>query len=423
MTRSGVVESIHAFAGGSNIGLWFQVFLFVIAGGGLFLLAFRRRELSGSHNIVSLLSREAAFYLNNLVLLMIAAIVFFFSFWPKLSHDWLAQPVKDSGWFKATLPFFALLLFLTAIGPGLGWVKTSFSSLRRNFLPSVLVTVIFTVGVYVFFGMRGMLGTWPEVFLPKYFHEEAPRAWDLLIAQHPTALYPTGLFLALSCLIFCTVFSELFRAIRGRKRVRGESTLDAFLSTVLRNNRRWGGYTVHLGIAIITVGIVGSSMFQVKKETELSVGESTRLGPYQIELTKAEFRQTAVPGEPYIKDEVVFRVHRIDDSALPLANGVAEDGDSGQTSVLVTELRPEGRFYPKQQQWIYEVSIHRRLLEDIYVYAKRVVTNTNDIQDLFTMTLYINPLMMLIYLGWFTMVAGAIYAALPMASNRVGLSE
>ena len=91
--------------------------------------------------------------------------------------------------------------------------------------------------------------------------------------------------------------------------------------------------------------------------------------------------------------------------------------------MLVTELRPEGRFYPKQQQWIYEVSIHRRLLEDIYVYAKRVVTNTNDIQDLFTMTLYINPLMMLIYLGWFTMVAGAIYAALPMASNRVGLSE
>jgi cytochrome c-type biogenesis protein CcmF len=421
MTRSGVVESVHAFAGGSDIGLWFQGFMFILAAGSMFLLCYRLRELQGSHSMVSLLSREAAFYVNNLVLLMIAAIVFFFSFWPKLSHDFLAAPVTDHGWFKATLPFFALLLFLTAVGPGLGWVKTSVSSLRRNFLKSILVTIVFTAGVYIFLDSRGLLGTWREVLLPKYFHvaDSQRRFWDLLIWQHPSSFYPTGVFLGLACFIFCVVLSELYRTVSARVRLRKESLTTAFVTTVLRNNRRWGGYTVHLGIAILTVGMVGSSMFQIKTETVLAPGETAELGPYRIKLVEANLRAEPVPGEPYWKDEVVFRVTRKPDGPLPLAHGAAA---AAGEEVLVTELRPEGRFYPKQENWIYEVTIHRKLLEDIYVYAKRVAEG-GQVRDLFAMTLYVNPLMMLIYLGWFTMIGGAFFAALPLAGSRVGLSE
>ena len=425
MTRSGVVGSIHAFAGGGTIGLWFQVFMFVIAAVGGFMLFLRMRELKGAHSIESLLSREAAFYLNNLVLLMIAAIVFFFSFWPKLSHDWFASPVTDHGWFKATTPFFAMLLFLTALGPGLGWVKTSVSSLRKNFTTSVVITLVLTTSVYVYFWSTGMLGTWREVLLPRYFHLEQPRFWDLLIAQHSTAFYPTGLFIGLAFFICSTVFTELGRVVVARARVRKESYGTALFTTVIRNNRRWGGYAVHVGLATVTMGIIGSSMFRSEKETFLRPGQSTRVGDYRIELVEANLRPNAVPGEPYWKDQVLFRVTEVSAAAvsasgLPVAHGASE-GRGAES--LVTELRPEGRFYPKQNNWIYEVSIHRRVLEDIYVYAKRAVAGGPQLDDNFAMTLYVNPLMWLLYIGWFTMIAGSLYAALPLAGSRVGLSE
>jgi cytochrome c-type biogenesis protein CcmF len=422
MTRSGVVGSIHAFAGGGTIGLWFQVFMFVIAGVSFLLLFSRMRGLRGTHSIESLLSREAAFYLNNLVLLMIAAIVFFFSFWPKLSHDWFASPVTDHGWFKATTPFFAMLLFLTALGPGLGWVKTSLSSLRKNFTTSVLITAVLTTTVYVYFWANGMLGTWREVLLPRYWHLEQPRFWDLLISQHPTALYPTGLFIALAFFICATVFTELARVVTARARVRKESHATAFFTTVIRNNRRWGGYTVHVGLATVTLGIIASSMFRVEEETFLRPGQSTRVGDYRIELVEAKLRPNAIPGEPYWKDEVLFRVTEVASAGLPVAHGVADAEAAHGKETLVTELRPEGRFYPKQNNWIYEVSIHRRLLEDVYVYAKRVMSGPQ-LDDNFAMTLYVNPLMWLLYIGWFMMIAGALYAALPLAGSRVGLSE
>ena len=69
---------------------------------------------------------------------------------------------------------------------------------------------------------------------------------------YPSSFYPTGVFLGLACFIFCVVFSELFRAVTARARVRKESLTTAFTNTILRNNRRWGGYTVNLEIAILT---------------------------------------------------------------------------------------------------------------------------------------------------------------------------
>jgi cytochrome c-type biogenesis protein CcmF len=424
MTRSGVVESVHAFAGGGSIGTWFQVFMFITAAVSLFLLAYRLRELRGSHVMESWFSREAAFYFNNWVLLLIAAVVFFYSFGNKISHDWFARPITDHGGYKITYPLFAALLFLTAVGPGLGWVKSSARNLRRNFLGTSVATMALTGLVYLFFWGRGMLGTAKEVLLPRYFHLEDPTPFDLLTAQHPTALYPTGLFIALSLFIFATVFSELFRTLRARMALREQTLVTALLQTVLRNNRRWGGYVVHLGIAVLTLGIVASSMFQVTKEVQaFRVGDAVDVGPYTVRFVDVRRREEPRPGEPYHLDELVFRVTRRAESGLPAAHGEAPQPSAAASApreeVLVCELRPERRYYPKQDIDINEVSIHRMLLGDIYLYAKRSAQDPN----VYGLTAYLNPLMILIYLGWFALVAGAVFAALPIPGSRVGLSE
>jgi cytochrome c-type biogenesis protein CcmF len=420
MTRSGVVQSVHAFAGG-DIGTWFQVFLFLLAGGSMLIFFYRFRQLLGTQKIESVFSREAAFYLNNLILVIIAVVVFFLSFYEKISHDWFARTMTARvGIFDILVtPFFAVLLFLTAVGPGLGWVKTSAASLRRNFLWPAAATVLYTVGLYIFFYAKGLLGTWREVLVPH------------LSGQHATALYPTGLFLALAFFICATVFADVCRGVKSRVKFRGEDLATAFFQLIFRNNRRYGGYIVHLGIAILTTGIIGSSMFKVKEILDLKLGESGKVGPYLV--TPVDQKLTGpVAGEPYQKDEVLFRVTK-ELASLPVAHGqektempgtapsakgIPSSPEPVAAGDVVAEIRAERRFYPKQNQWINEVSIERKPFEDIYIsFAGRQPSGS------ILLTIFLNPLMILIYLGWFTMVGGALLAALPIPGSKVGLSE
>ena len=416
MTRSGVVSSIHAFAGGGNIGEWFQVFLFTIAGVSLFLFFFRLKDLAGTDKLEAVSSREAAFFVNNVVLVAIAAAIFFLSFFQKISHDWFARQLSNLSIFNIVMtPCFALLLFLTAVGPGLGWVKTTGASFRRNFLWPIAATVLFTVLLYVFLARTDRMGTWNEVLVPR------------LQDQHPSAFYPTGLFLALSFFIVASVTSELYRGLKSRVKFRKEDIATAFGNLVFRQNRRYGGYTVHVGIAILATGIVASSMFQLKEENLiLAMGESAQVGAYVV--TPVESRKTEPqPGEPYVKDEILFRVTRAAQGAFPVAHGettseraeaIARPRSVDASGEVLAELWCERRFYPKRGEWISEVSIERKPLKDIYIYFPHRLADGRP-----QIAFFVNPLMFLIYLGWFTIIAGGLFAALPLSGSRVGLSE
>ncbi len=415
MTRSGVVDSIHAFAGG-DIGTKFQYFLFAIAAVSLLLFAFRLRQLRGTSRLESMLSRESAFFLNNWILVLIAAVVFFLSFYDKISHDYFGKDLKNPGLFNMlTTPLFAMLLFLTAVGPCLGWVKTSREKLRANLLWPLAASCVFVGLLYLFFSLRGLLGTWGEVLPLSWV------AWSKLLrpeSQHPSAFYPTGVFLGLSFFIVSTVTFEFLRGMKSRMLDRKEDILTAFFNLVVRQNRRYGGYVVHIGIAILTTGIIASSMFKVKEENaKLVVGESVKVGPYEVTPTQKTLVSEVRPGEPYWRDEVKFQVTRVPAQALPVAHG-AEAAKASAHREIVAELDTERRFYPKKQEWISEVSIHRKLLEDIYIYYPM-----GDEQGNIYVTVFLNPLMMLIYLGWFTMIGGALFAAIPISGSKVGLSE
>jgi hypothetical protein len=159
-------------------------------------------------------------------------------------------------------------------------------------------------------------------------------------------------------------------------------------------------------------------MFKVKAELALKVGESARVGPYTVTPVTENSQEDPRPGEPYKKDEVVFRVTRPAGGPLPAAHG-ASDRDSGTgPTETVAELKAERRFYPKRAQWISEVSIERHLLEDIYIYYA-----AKDEAGRHGITVFLNPLMFLIYIGWFVMIGGALLAALPLSGSKVGLAE
>ena len=442
MTRSGEVDSVHSFAGGS-IGEWFRYFKWCIIGSGLFLLFYRFRQLRGAHRLEAVLSREAAFFLNNLVLVCLALAIWLFSWMPNLSSSYLGTKVvwEQKDFNKYLTPAFIILLFLTAVGPALGWVKTSGKALSRNLGLPALVAFIGTGLSYAVLGWTGNITSFKEVVLPKVIEDlfVDTGSADLNYAE---GIYPTGIFLFLSYLIIATLGLEFLRGVRSRVKFRKEDLLSACLRLVTRDNRRYGGYIVHVGLAVLTIGIVISSMFQVTAVHSVAIGESVRIGDYVISPLEANRPAselwTAVdkiqrkthrvedfePGSAYLIDRVKFRIAHapVEASSIKTADaqGATEVSDVPRPDdgTVLAEVDAERRWYPKQGQWINEVTIERRLLEDVYLFFRH-----RSPEERMTLELFVNPFMWLIYIGWVLMILGAVFALIPFSGNRVGLAE
>jgi len=385
MTRSGVVSSVHAFAGGGQIGAWFLGFMGLSGAASLFLLFFRFGDLRGKHQLESPLSREAAFYFNNLVLVALALAVLFISLFPKFSHDFLgrSESVGIPHYNRITTPLWILLVFLTAVGPQLGWVKTSPENLKRNLLVPALAGAAAIPLLYGFWFLQGTVT-------------------DLKKAVYPL-FYPVAILIALSVFIFASIFTEFHRGIRTRVRHRGENILQGFLSLFVLNNRRYGGYIVHLGFGVMVTGIVVSSFFRVKREDmSLQPGDRGTVGKYEVEVAPYnpvnDFRRARI-GQPFDKDVARFTIR------------------DGSGSVLAS-LRPERHYYPKQENLVRTPAISRGFINDFYI---SFTDRTREGKVIFT--IFVNPLVNWIWFGWLLMMAGGLLAILPMPVRRVGLAE
>jgi cytochrome c-type biogenesis protein CcmF len=199
-----------------------------------------------------------------------------------------------------------------------------------------------------------------------------------------------------------TIYSEFHRGIKSRVKFRGESVLQSIASLFVINNRRYGGYIVHLGFALIVIGIVISSFFRQTEEMTLAPNVKGQVGDYTVEVAPFDPRndqKAAGPGQPYNMDAATFRIH---------------DSKGG----LVASLRPERHYYVKTQNMLSTPAISRNFANDYYVhYAAR------DPGGKVTFTVFINPLVNWIWAGWLLMIAGGILAILPMPARRIGLVE
>src|SRR5207244_1258020 len=153
LTRSGVIASVHAFTQGA-IGVFFLSFLALVVLTSLALIAWRWDDLGAQGALDSIVSRESAFLLNNVLLVAAAFTVFFGTVFPLLSEAARGVKVSVGAPFfnQLNVPLFLSLIFLMALGPLIAWRRASFDNLRRNFLWPVLVGVaaaafFFSLGV------------------------------------------------------------------------------------------------------------------------------------------------------------------------------------------------------------------------------------------------------------------------------------
>src|SRR4051812_49035280 len=146
LVRSGILDSIHAF-GASTLGVPFVSLIGLMILSSIGLVVWRRDALRSENRLDSMLSREAVFLANNLVLVAMAFVVFWGTFWPLIAEA-LTGTRRSLGppWFdRYTVPLALVLVLLSGIGPVIAWRRATAANARRNFVVPVVFAAV--VGV------------------------------------------------------------------------------------------------------------------------------------------------------------------------------------------------------------------------------------------------------------------------------------
>jgi cytochrome c-type biogenesis protein CcmF len=255
LVRSGVLSSIHAF-GGATLGVPFVALIGVLILASIYLVTSRREMLRSEHRLDSLLSRESVFLANNLVLVGLCFVIFWGTYFPLISEALTGHESSvGAPWFdRYTVPLALALVLLSGIGPVIAWRKATLANARRNFLAPVVLALITLVALLALGISTGK---------------------PLAIAMFCCAAFVLG-----------SVGQEYWRGVRVRRAMAGEAAPVALVALVKRNRRRYGGYVVHIGIAVLFVGVAASSSFQHASELSLSPGQSTKVGAYTVRYVR-----------------------------------------------------------------------------------------------------------------------------------------
>src|SRR5580700_6058012 len=360
LTRSGMISSVHAFAQ-SSIGSWFAWFLGITFAAFLFFYVQNHKHLRSEHKLESIVSRESSFLFNNLLFVVACFVVFWGTWFPKISELFSGAKVTVGPPFynSVAVPVALLLLLLTAVGPLLAWRRTSVESLKRNFLwPSIAALAVGLL--MIIFGVR----PWKD---SGYF-------FSLMAAM-------------LSALVIFTVISEFVRGGRVISRHTGFSLLPSMMHLWHRNTRRYGGYIVHFGVAVVIIGILGTP-FNQDKEKEMGFGDKMTIGPYT--LVCESYTQDDNPN--YSNEWALISVFK---------------GDR-----KIETMYPERRFYKASQQPQTLPRIRSTFKEDLYLTYEGVNEGTGRP----IIKAHLNPLVMWIWVGVLIMIGGTVLALIPNAA-------
>jgi cytochrome c-type biogenesis protein CcmF len=254
LVRSGILTSIHAF-GGNTLGVPFVLLIGIMITSAVYLVVSRRDMLRTEHKLESLLSRESVFLANNVVLVGLCFVILWGTYFPLISKAATGQSQSvGAPWFdRYTVPLALTLVLLSGIGPVIAWRRATVANARRNLVRPALVALLVLVALLAA-GVTGSVGA--------------------------IAMFCCGTF------VVAAVGQEFWRGVGARRALAYESPPVALLSLVRRNRRRYGGYIVHIGIAVLFIGVAASTSFQHGAELALTPGHSAKVGPYKFRYDK-----------------------------------------------------------------------------------------------------------------------------------------
>lgn len=354
LTRSGVLSSVHAFAQ-SAIGPAFFIFIGLTFLASMSLLFWRWNSLKANNQMTSFLSREALFMLNNVVFMGILVICFWGVIFPLISELVTGQKVTVGPPFyeRATAPLFAVMLLLMGIAPLSAWrhstAKTLGRAMWKPFVVSLLAPILAFVG-----GIR---------------------LWAALVTFW------------LAAFVAAVTLYEFWRGAQARSRRHAEPLPVALWKLAGRNRRRYGGYLIHLGVVLMSVGIIGIEVFQTETQHTIPQGGEITLGAYTMKYDSLAIFDT--PDNRNVARAVV---------------SVYKNGE------YVGELHPRRDFFYDSQQPMTIPGVRSTWEDDFYVLLVDWLPVTAEGA---TFKVFHNPLVNWVWFGGLVFILGTLVAAWP----------
>ncbi len=360
LTRSGVLSSVHSFAG-SDLGPAMFGFTAMITLGSLGLLFFRWGRFQADYSPEFSFSRETLTLFSNLVLLSILMVCFLGVVYPIFSELLTGTQVTvGPAWYEQiTGPLLILLLGLLGVCPLAAWSSTRFARFGKNLYYLLPLSMLLPVLVWVSGEIRGFY---------------------LLF----TLWLVNASILAL--------LADYIHQVVLHKSKQSLNFFKVLISPILQNHRRYGGLMVHLGVILLSLGIIGLEGMQQETQRTLTLGEQVSLGGYTFQYEGFE-RFEGGEGQ----------------QVLQAVLAVSQEGE------------PVGSLYPSREVYldigmaVTKPSLHSNLARDLYAI---VVDGGSSTQEAATFRIFINPLVNWLWIGSGVLTVGTALALWPATRKR-----
>ena len=351
MNRGGPVPSVHSF-GASTLGWVFLLFLGVGVAAPLAVFFWRYDRMRSAQRLDSMLSREAAFLVNNLLLLGIAFATLWGTVYPLLARLFSEQEITVARPFydQVNGPLLLALVLLMGIGPLLPWRRANWRSLRRALLiPGT--AALATAALLLTLGIR-----------------------------QPYAVVGFGL----CALVSTSIIAEWTRGVIARRRSAGDNPLVGFARLIAANRPRYGGYVVHLAVVMVALGVVGQSFYGIQRDVALYPGQSVTVADYRMVYVDT----TALAFADRTEFRTTVEVYR--------------DG------ALLAVMHPRRTFHPDHNMASTRAAIRSTPVEDFYV-----VPSENREDGAVGFRILVNPLVWWMWVAGPVMILGTVIALWP----------
>ena len=382
LTRSGILQSVHAFGQEDpsipwylrlgTIFLGFMALMFIVSA----VLVWRRRDLlrSGQKN-ESASSRETLFLYSNLLLALFTFVVVFGVsspiFYRMITHKELSHGPEYYN--PRVLPVALAILLVMGLASVAPWRRGGWENYKRQLgIPFVAGLSALAASLVAFFS-GGRLSTSD-------------------FASRPLTYVYLFACVGLAFFVAAIIVEEYVRTVKHALG-RGLSNFRALAAPFLENPRRYGGYVVHIGVVCLFLGIAFSSTFQTQYQEPMRPGDEVRFGPYTVRMEKLQH------------DDLEGDFSQVNEKRI-WADLTVYRGDK-----MVAYLQPMRVFYASNpEQPTYEVAIHSGPMRDFYT----LLAGYDLKDDTAIIGAFVNPMVAWLWLGGFFILVGGLTALVPM---------
>ena len=388
ITRSGVVQSVHAFAGDPVSLSLFGGLIAVSALAGMVGLAIRWKSFGGEDIMESMVSKDAAYYFNNVIMITFTLLLCYLTVSSALP-EWLpfGGTALTAGTYNAVArPLGIVYCALIAICPLLAWGATNRKKLLQDIkIPALCAGVLFAI----------LMAYFVTTLYPVYtgIMDEGGMQAAELSSEGPSWYY-NGLAVvgfAVASLLFMTTLTMIVRGVRRRSHATGKNVVVTFCTLCRTNSSKYGGYIAHFAMSLILIGLIGSSMYVTEKVAYI---------PYDAQTDTAE----ALVVDDY---ELRYSGNTIEEinEGTAMRYTVGFDVYDAGTENQVGHIDPSVQLQLATQQQKLNAGVMSFPLHDLFV-VYRGVSMEGD----FSMDVRINPLISFVWVGFALLMVGTALA-------------